>query len=79
MRKRAKRIAKSLETAIDRACRSYGSGIVLRTGGFETEVGRVDAAELRDLVELWWRVCDIDRTSGLPSGAFRIDDEAVAK
>lgn len=79
MRKRANRIAKSLETAIDSACRSYGGGIVLRTDGFEKESGRVDAAELRDLVELWWRVCNITRTGDLPTGAFKLDGEAVTK
>lgn len=66
--KRAKRIAKSLETAIERACRSYGSGIVLRTDGFEKEVGRVDAAELRALMDLWMKAVSIDR-----------EDEAVTK
>lgn len=68
MSKRAKRIVKSLETAIDRACRSYGGGIVLRTEGFEKEVGRVDAAELRALMDLWMKAVSIER-----------DGEAVAK
>lgn len=77
--KRAKRIAKSLETAIDRACRSYGGGFALRTDGFEKEVGKIDAAELRALMDLWTKAVFIECGGEFTLDMFDRDGEAVTK
>lgn len=79
MSKRAKRIAKSLEIAIERACRSYGSGIVLRTDGFEKEVGKIDAAELRALMDLWTKAVFFECGGEFTLDMFDRDGETVTK
>ncbi len=55
MSKRIKRISKAMDSALIKACESYGPARTDKAGEFSSTVKGSDASELRSMFDLWWR------------------------
>lgn len=53
MSKRIKRISKAMDSALIKACKSFGPEQVDSAGGFTSSTKRVSASELRDVFAIW--------------------------
>lgn len=70
MSKRIKRISKAMDSALIKACESYGPARTDTAGGFTSTVKGSDSSELRGMLDLWWRFNVISGTASGPSDAF---------